>query len=119
MALSNDDFNMRSDASSLLRFVAAAYAANVSLIITNSCDDTIWPAIATQNGEGPERTGFEILAGSTQNLTVGTSWNGRVWARTNCTFDTSGIGSCSTGDCGGNITCTGIVRLSSSMYEPC
>jgi hypothetical protein len=78
----------------------------VPLVITNRCSDTIWPAVHTNDGQGPKSQGFELSAGSTQNFTVNTDWNGRIWGRTNCTFDSKGFGSCGTGDCGGNLTCT-------------
>lgn len=53
-------------------------AALVDLLITNGCSDTIWPAISTQAGGGPDDTGFELRTGDTRNLTVDTNWNGRV-----------------------------------------
>jgi Thaumatin family len=35
-------------------------------------------------------------------------WSGRFWGRSGCSFDSSGRGSCSTGDCGsGEIECKG------------
>lgn len=80
---------------------------NVSLMVTNQCSDAIWPAIATQAGDAPGLVGFELSPGATQDISVRTNWNGRVWGRTNCTFDERGGGTCSTGDCGGNLTCTG------------
>jgi hypothetical protein len=90
----------------------------VPLIITNRCTDTIWPGISTQAGVGPSSHGFELSAGATRNLSVETSWNGRVWGRTNCTnFDNNGThGSCLTGDCGGNLTCT-VTGAASTLAE--
>lgn len=84
----------------------AAQNTIVPLIITNRCSDTIWPAVHTDGGQGPESHGFELAAGSSKNSTMKTDWHGRVWGRTNCTFDNKGFGSCGTGDCGGNLTCT-------------
>ena len=80
--------------------------STVQLIITNQCSDTIWPGIQTDNGTGPTTNGFALPAGSSQNLTVGADWNGRVWSRTNCTFNSTGSGGCFTGDCGGQLNCT-------------
>ncbi|ORY67334.1 thaumatin family protein [Pseudomassariella vexata] len=76
----------------------------IPLIVTNSCGDTIWPGLATQSGEGPESSGFELGPGETRNMTVGSSWAGRVWGRTNCTTgdDTA---TCATGDCFGRLEC--------------
>lgn len=93
-------------------------ASNVSLIITNQCSDTIWPGVGTQAGDLPGIVGFELASGDSKNISVATNWNGRVWGRTNCTFDSNGGGSCLTGDCGGNLTCTGTVSdLSPAVHE--
>ncbi|KAI0008297.1 thaumatin family protein [Xylariaceae sp. FL0662B] len=76
----------------------------VPLIITNNCEQTIWPGIGTQHGDAPESHGFTLGPGETRNLTVGTTWQGRVWGRTNCT--TSGdTATCMTGDCFGKLDC--------------
>ncbi|CAJ2503767.1 Uu.00g111610.m01.CDS01 [Anthostomella pinea] len=76
----------------------------IPLVITNNCGDTLWPGIGTQNGESPETHGFELASGESANLTVGPTWQGRVWGRTNCT--TSGdTASCLTGDCFGKLDC--------------
>jgi Thaumatin family len=94
-------------------FLSVASASTVSLVVTNQCSDTVWPAVGTQAGQGPSDEGFELAAGDSKNLSVSPDWNGRVWARTNCTFDGAGAGTCGTGDCGGNLTCTATVRISS------
>jgi hypothetical protein len=87
----------------------------VNLIVTNRCNNTIWPAINTQNGTGPSKSGFKLTMGKSQNLSVDANWNGRVWGRTNCTFDDHGNGNCLTGDCGGVLNCSAIVsRVHSS-----
>lgn len=78
----------------------------VQLIITNQCSDTIWPGIQTDDGHGPSTNGFDLFPGTSQNLSISTDWTGRVWARTNCTFNATGSGSCLTGDCGGVLNCT-------------
>ena len=87
------------------------------LVVTNMCQETIHPAIATQKGTAPNTGGFELKSGQQRNLTVGADWQGRVWGRTNCTFNSAGTGSsnsvgyngggtaCITGDCGGVIDC--------------
>lgn len=94
----------------ILRRADTDMPSNVSLVITNQCSDTIWPGVGTQAGDLPGIVGFELASGNTKNISVATNWNGRVWGRTNCTFDSTGAGSCVTGDCGGNLTCTGTVR---------
>lgn len=84
-------------------------AANTPLTISNRCGETIYPAILTQGGTGPGTGGFQLTAGSSRSLTVSENWQGRVWGRTNCTFNGNAGGRCSTGDCGGVISCTGTV----------
>lgn len=87
------------------------------LTITNQCSEVIYPAIATQAGTGPRVQGFSLDQGETRELTVGADWQGRVWGRTNCSFNSLGSGpsnaggnngggsACATGDCNGVIDC--------------
>lgn len=89
---------------------------SVPLRVTNHCPETIWPAILTQSGVGPERTGFELESGTSSAQVVSGDWRGRVWGRTNCSFPsgggpTSGQGAiaCGTGDCGMFLECQGSV----------
>lgn len=95
------------------------------LVINNNCPDTIWPAIGTQAGTGPGIGGFELAPGNTMSLTVSQDWQGRVWGRTNCSFNAAGTGAsnlngnngagaaCFTGDCGGMLNCVNGVSTSS------
>jgi hypothetical protein len=76
----------------------------IPLIVTNNCGDTLWPGIATQGGDGPESGGFELAPGATRSLTVGPTWSGRVWGRTNCTVSND-TATCQTGDCFGKLEC--------------
>nr|POE85233.1 thaumatin-like protein 1 [Quercus suber] len=82
-------------------------SGEISIVISNQCSNTIWPAMLTQSGTGPGSSGFSLDPGANQTLTVGTDWTGRVWARTNCSFtEGSRAGAaCSTGDCGGVLSC--------------
>jgi len=93
----------------------------VPLVVTNLCSETIYPGIVTQSGTAPSAGGFELQTGHTQNLTVGADWQGRVWGRTNCSFNFDGTGpsnngglngggvACGTGDCGGIVDCKATV----------
>lgn len=93
----------------------------VPLVVKNLCEDTIYPGVATQAGTPPSSGGFELQTGQSKNLTVGADWQGRVWGRTNCSFNTAGTGppgyqgvtgygvACGTGDCGGIVECTATV----------
>lgn len=76
----------------------------IPLIITNNCGDTLWPGIRTQHGDPPDTHGFELAPGDSKHQTVGPTWQGRIWGRTNCT--TSGdTATCKTGDCFGKLDC--------------
>lgn len=82
---------------------------SVPLIVTNNCPDTIWPAIATQHGDGPESQGFALASKETRPMTVGPTWQGRLWGRTNCTTD-GDTATCETGDCSHKLECEFAVR---------
>lgn len=76
--------------------------------ITNNCHHTIWPGTLSGAGTPPlPTTGFRLEPGQTAKLTSVPGWSGRIWARTGCTFDATGIGKCQTGDCGGRLECDG------------
>ncbi|KAI5925695.1 thaumatin family protein [Camillea tinctor] len=76
----------------------------IPLIITNNCRDTLWPGIRTQNGDPPEANGFELGPGQSRHMSVGPTWQGRVWGRTNCTVSGDSA-TCETGDCFGKLNC--------------
>ncbi|KAK8224064.1 thaumatin family protein [Phyllosticta citricarpa] len=85
---------------------------NTPLVVTNQCSDTIYAAVNTQSGQGPSKTGFKLETGGTLNQTVSENWQGRVWGRTNCSFNAAGDGpangratACGTGDCAGKVAC--------------
>lgn len=98
-------------------------ASTVPLIVSNNCPDTIWPGIGTQAGTGPGTGGFELVSGSSNSLQVSADWQGRVWGRTNCSFNVAGNGpsnlngangngaACDTGDCAGVLSCVNTVSL--------
>jgi len=102
----------------------------VPLIISNNCDDTIWPGIGTQAGTGPGNGGFELASGESKNLTISADWQGRIWGRTNCSFNIAGNGAsnlngndgsgaaCGTGDCGGVLSCLLTVSNCLDSMEP-
>lgn len=124
----------------ILHLVAFGYAPGVNakddthndtlipLKVTNNCADTIWPGVLTQGGVGPGTSGFELLPHKTRNLLVGPAWEGRVWGRTNCTFNENGTGpgseggwngggaACLTGDCFGRLDCKVAVSPSGTYY---
>jgi len=100
------------------------------LVISNLCTETIYPGIATQSGSAPSTGGFKLHQGQTEKLTVGADWQGRVWGRTNCSFNSDGTGpgnnggnngggaACSTGDCNGIVDCKFAVSISALANSP-
>lgn len=95
------------------------------LVVTNNCVETIYPAILTQSGFGPLNSGFRLDSGQSNAQSVSADWRGRVWGRTNCTFNddgtvpTSGQGRqvCSSGDCGNFIECQGAGNPPATLAE--
>ncbi|KAB8437359.1 hypothetical protein FH972_025039 [Carpinus fangiana] len=90
-------------------------ATAVPLVISNKCRETIYPGLLTQSGSGPGTGGFRLAAGSTRQFTVSEDWQGRVWGRSNCSFNAGGTApasgipgvACTSGDCGGIVNCRG------------
>ena len=93
---------------SLLMLSFTATAQTRQFTIKNNCSETVWLAGAGSptpvfNGSSG---GLEMAPGSSVTTTVPVPWvAGRFWGRRNCTFDSSGHGSCATGDCG-QLQCT-------------
>lgn len=92
--------------------------ANRPIRVTNHCPENLWPAFLTQHGVGPPKTGFLLGPGQTNSQEVSGDWQGRVWARTNCSFGNAGAPAsgnggapCRTGDCGNFLECQGAVRI--------
>ncbi|CAL9773814.1 unnamed protein product, partial [Musa acuminata subsp. burmannicoides] len=79
--------------------------------IVNQCSFTVWAAAVPGGGRqlDPSQT-WSI------NVNPGTT-GGRVWARTDCSFDGSGSGSCQTGDCGGLLECQGYGTPPNTLAE--
>ncbi|KAJ1387490.1 Thaumatin, conserved site [Sesbania bispinosa] len=93
---------------SLFLFTFFSCSFSYTFTITNNCPYTIWPG--TLAGSGSPRlstTGFQLDSGHSVKLTTVPGWSGRIWARTGCKFDATGIGKCQTGDCGGRLECDG------------
>lgn len=94
-------------------------ASDRTFRITNYCPVDIYPAIYTQAGTGPTFGGYVAAPGNTTSFGVSADWQGRIWARTNCTFNDNGTApavsgglngtgeACLTGDCGGVLNCQG------------
>ncbi|XP_057831965.2 pathogenesis-related thaumatin-like protein 3.1 [Cryptomeria japonica] len=79
--------------------------------ITNQCPYTVWAAASPGGGR-------QLAKGQTWTIQVaaGTT-GGRVWARTGCSFDGSGRGTCQTGDCNGMLSCQGYGQVPATLAE--
>ncbi|MFQ6628057.1 hypothetical protein Gotur_007382 [Gossypium turneri] len=88
-------------------FCYTSYA--YTFTVTNNCPYTIWPG--TLSGAGTPQlstTGFQLDSGQSVRIpSVPAGWSGRIWGRTGCSFDATGVGLCQTGDCGGKLACNG------------
>ncbi|KAJ4832484.1 hypothetical protein Tsubulata_000028 [Turnera subulata] len=94
----------------LLIFSSSLFSCSqaCSFTITNNCPFTIWPGtLAGASSPQLSTTGFRLDASQSVHIPTVPGWSGRIWARTGCTFDASGVGSCLTGDCGGKLECNG------------
>ncbi|XBI15437.1 hypothetical protein VPH35_057855 [Triticum aestivum] len=84
----------------LLLLAATSEATKFSVI--NRCSYTVWPAAVPVGG------GVKLDPGETWEMDVPAgTMGGRIWARTDCSFQGEGNGSCQTGDCGGLLACKG------------
>jgi len=84
----------------LLVAATSSSSHTTTINITNRCSYTVWPAATPVGG------GVRLDPGNTWVLQVPSGTvNGRVWARTGCSFDGPGNKSCQTGDCSGVLAC--------------
>nr|CAB3472491.1 unnamed protein product [Digitaria exilis] len=81
-------------------FLLLPVGSSIKFSIINQCSTTIWPAVVPGGG-----VRLDPGESWTLNMTASTG-PGRVWPRTGCSFDSTGNGSCQTGDCGGVLACT-------------
>ncbi|KAJ1294297.1 hypothetical protein BS78_01G135500 [Paspalum vaginatum] len=82
--------------------VAAAGADAVTIVVTNKCGYTVWPAALPGGG------GAQLNTGDSWSINVAPGTSGSVWGRTGCGFITNNgtqLGQCQTGDCGGTLAC--------------
>jgi hypothetical protein len=80
--------------------VFAGATGETKIVITNNCPHTVWAGVINPNG------GRELGRGESWNLTLPVmEQTGKIWGRTGCNFNEAGLGSCATGDCGGQLQC--------------
>ncbi|CAL9030017.1 unnamed protein product [Prunus brigantina] len=79
--------------------------------IQNKCPFTVWAAASPGGGR-------QLNSGESWPLDVSSGTTGaRIWARTGCSFDGAGRGSCQTGDCGGVLQCQGYGQPPNTLAE--
>ncbi|OWM63955.1 hypothetical protein CDL15_Pgr006181 [Punica granatum] len=77
--------------------------------VTNNCPYTVWAAAVPGGGR-------RLNHGETWALDVPAGTNrGRIWARTSCQFDASGMGKCMTGD----YRCNRVIRCTADIIGQC
>ncbi|GAB4826052.1 hypothetical protein Ancab_008922 [Ancistrocladus abbreviatus] len=103
----------------LLIFLLFPCTFACTFTVSNNCPYPIWPG--TLAGAGTPQlptTGFQLDSGKSVKILTVSGWSGRIWARTGCQFDSSGIGTCLTGDCGGRLECDGLgATPPASLFE--
>ncbi|CAH9099976.1 unnamed protein product [Cuscuta epithymum] len=99
---------------SILSGVRISESARVFTIV-NNCKETIWPAVTP--GENFNGGGFTLKAGQSVVFTAPVAWSGRMWARTGCSFDKNGNGTCETGSCGSTLKCGASGKTPVSLAE--
>jgi hypothetical protein len=50
----------------------------IQLTVVNSCGESIWPGIVTQNGIGPAAGGYKLTPGTSKMMFVSVDWAGRI-----------------------------------------
>lgn len=87
--------------SSLSSFILWSTSIHAAVFqIQNNCSYTVWAA-ANPGGGRELRQGQSWIVNTDPNFNDG----GRIWARTNCSFDGNGTGICESGDCNGVLYC--------------
>ncbi|KAF7027627.1 hypothetical protein CFC21_039658 [Triticum aestivum] len=95
----------------LLLLLLAATSEATTFYITNGCPYTIWPAALPIGG------GMQLDPGKPWTLNTGDTNATCLWARTGCSFDGNGTGTCRTGDCGGLLACKANGRPPNTIAE--
>jgi Thaumatin family len=96
---------------------ADAATSTRSFTVVNQLTETVWIAAWQQTPKPAlHTTGWTLKPGASVTITVPNKWNGRIWARTGCTF-VHGKGHCVTGDCDGRFQCTGYGSLPATLAE--
>jgi Thaumatin family len=84
---------------------AVASAGERVITFVNTTSQTIWPAAQADPKAPLAQTGWVVPPGGSVSILMPDNWNGRLWGRTGCVFNSSGDGHCVTGDCDGHFQC--------------
>ncbi|TKY70291.1 Thaumatin protein 1a [Spatholobus suberectus] len=88
--------------------IYAGYSASLGLTIINNCKDVVWPGILSATGT-LSSTGFALQPRDSHTFYVSSNWAGRIWGRTQCSYNFTHLFSCVTADCGSStIQCNGL-----------
>jgi hypothetical protein len=83
----------------------------------NQMSQTIWVAAAPNANTPLTATGWVLPARQSVTITTPNNLNTRFWGRTGCVFNSSGVGHCETGDCGGLLQCKGWGTIPATLAE--
>ncbi|GLJ38115.1 hypothetical protein SUGI_0775890 [Cryptomeria japonica] len=86
---------------------AAASSTKIATVV-NKCSFTVWPGIASYDKKlFPEPAEFKpvLNSGELYSIPFAAEWAGIIWGRTGCSFNSSELGSCLSGDCAGYLRC--------------
>jgi hypothetical protein len=98
---------------------AAGQPAGDQRLVTfvNDMSQTIWVAAAPNASTPLAATGWVLPAGQSVTITTPNNLNTRFWGRTGCVFNSTGVGHCQTGDCGGLFQCKGWGTIPATLAE--
>lgn len=81
-------------------------AQNRTFIFVNQMNEDIW--VGAQGNPLPANGGFALPKGTSVTITVPYGASAiRFWGRTQCNFNSSGAGTCASGDCARGLYCNG------------
>lgn len=92
----------------MLLFVVHSHG--IFIRVQNNCPYTLWPAAVPGGGR-------RLDSGQTWTIGYPSTKSVKIWARTNCTFDSSGKGKCLTGDCDGLLECKDLGAEPATLAE--
>ncbi|GLJ38107.1 hypothetical protein SUGI_0775750 [Cryptomeria japonica] len=92
-----------------------------TVTLENKCSFPVWPGIFSWNTRGydvPE--GFKPLLNASESYSMAFphEWQGSIWGRFGCSFDSSERGSCLSGDCEGHLRCESAGPMEPNISTP-